>query len=116
MRRARPDRSARSRGQLHQSRWSDVRNTIRPTEVLSVDQVEAIHEASLRLLATTGMRVLEPDARQRFERAGAVVDDVTRIRTHPLVPAGIPVYGYVYDVRTGKLIEIPEATEAGKAA
>lgn len=50
------------------------------------------------------------------DQAGAVVDDVRRIREHPLVPAGIPVYGYVYDVRTGRLIEIPEATEAGRAA
>jgi len=45
----------------------------------------------------------------------AVVDDVTRIRTHPLVPAVIPVYGYIYDVRTGKLVEVERATEAGKA-
>ncbi|MBL6633183.1 MAG: carbonic anhydrase [Actinomycetota bacterium] len=50
------------------------------------------------------------------DQAGAVVDDVRRIREHPLVPAGIPVYGYVYDVRTGRLIEIPEATEVGRAA
>ena len=50
------------------------------------------------------------------DQAGAVVDDVRRIREHPLVPAGIPVYGYVYDVRTGRLIEIPEATDAGRAA
>ena len=50
------------------------------------------------------------------DQAGAVVDDVRRIREHPLVPAAIPVYGYVYDVRTGRLIEIPEATEAGRAA
>lgn len=45
----------------------------------------------------------------------AVVDDVTRIRNHPLVPAAIPVYGYVYDVRSGKLIEVERATKAGKA-
>ena len=50
------------------------------------------------------------------DQAGAVVDDVRRIREHPLVPAGIPVYGYVYDVRTGRLVEIPEATEVGAAA
>src|SRR3954470_972202 len=36
----------------------------------------------------------------------AVVDDVTRIRQHPLVPKSIPVYGYVYDVKTGKLVEV----------
>jgi len=50
-----------------------------------------------------------PDQRQ------AVVDDVTRIRTHPLVPGSIPVYGYVYDVKSGRLIEIDEATRAGAA-
>lgn len=44
----------------------------------------------------------------------SVVFDVTRIRTHPLVPATIPIYGYVYDVSSGKLIEVPEATEAGR--
>ncbi len=44
-----------------------------------------------------------------------IVADVTRIRTHPLVPATIPIYGYIYDVSNGKLIEVPEATRAGEA-
>jgi carbonic anhydrase len=43
----------------------------------------------------------------------SVVEDVTRIRNHPLVPAGIPIYGYIYDVATGRLVEVPEATKAG---
>jgi carbonic anhydrase len=47
-------------------------------------------------------------------QAQSVVADVERIKAHPLVPPGIPVYGYVYDVRSGKLIEIPEATRAGQ--
>jgi carbonic anhydrase len=46
----------------------------------------------------------------------SVVDDVTRIRAHPLVPANIPIYGFIYDVHTGRLIEVPAATTAGKAA
>jgi carbonic anhydrase len=49
-----------------------------------------------------------PDAKQ------AVVDDVTRIRRHPLVPKNIPIYGYIYDVKSGKLVEIDEATKAGR--
>ncbi len=49
------------------------------------------------------------------DRDQSVVDDVTRIRAHPLVPARIPVYGYVYDVKTGRLIEVPDATAAGRA-
>lgn len=45
----------------------------------------------------------------------AVLDDVTRIRRHPLIPRTIPVYGYIYDVRTGRLSEVPGAAEAGAA-
>jgi carbonic anhydrase len=50
------------------------------------------------------------------DQAGAVVDDVRRIRSHPLIPARIPVRGYVYDVATGRLNEVPEATAAGAAS
>jgi carbonic anhydrase len=46
----------------------------------------------------------------------SVVEDVGRIRAHPLVPSGIPIYGYIYDVKTGRLVEVPDATAAGKAA
>jgi len=45
----------------------------------------------------------------------SVVDDVERIRRHPLVPSRIPIYGYIYDVRTGRLVEVEEATRAGQA-
>ena len=45
----------------------------------------------------------------------SVLDDVTRIRNHSLVPKNIPIYGYIYDVKTGSLIEVPEATIAGKS-
>jgi carbonic anhydrase len=49
------------------------------------------------------------------EQSKSVTADVKRIRNHPLVPGDIPIYGYVYDVTTGKLVEVPEATVAGKA-
>ncbi len=45
----------------------------------------------------------------------ALVDDVKRIRNHPLIPRWIPVYGYIYDVETGRINEVPEATAAGAA-
>lgn len=48
--------------------------------------------------------------------AKSVLEDVQRIRTHPLVPRTIPVYGFIYDVRNGKLTEVTEASEAGRAA
>src|ERR1700731_3540760 len=34
-------------------------------------------------------------------RSLSVVNDVRRIREHPLVPKQIPSYGYIYNVRTG---------------
>jgi carbonic anhydrase len=50
-----------------------------------------------------------PDAR------AAVVDDVRTIRLHPLVPKRIPIYGYIYDVKTGRIEEVSEATKVGAA-
>jgi carbonic anhydrase len=47
------------------------------------------------------------------DNAQSVVDDVTRIRHHPLVPARIAIYGFIYDVATGRLVEVPEATKVG---
>jgi carbonic anhydrase len=47
------------------------------------------------------------DARQ------AVLDDVARIKTHPLIPMTIPVHGYIYDVKTGKLAEVDGAKSVG---
>jgi carbonic anhydrase len=45
----------------------------------------------------------------------SVLEDVQRIKSHPLVPREIPVYGYIYDCKSGRLIEVPAATAAGKA-
>jgi len=50
------------------------------------------------------------------DQTGSVTDDVNRIRTHPLVPENIAIYGYVYDVRTGRLVEVPQAKRIGRAA
>ena len=38
--------------------------------------------------------------------------DVRRIRSHPLVPAGIPIHGFVYDVKSGRLRAV-ETVEKG---
>ena len=50
------------------------------------------------------------------DQESSVLEDVTRIKNHPLVPSDIPVYGYIYDCTSGRLIEVPAATEAGKAS
>jgi carbonic anhydrase len=46
----------------------------------------------------------------------SVTEDVERIRKHALVNPLIPIYGFIYDVKSGNLIEVPEATKAGKIA
>ena len=37
----------------------------------------------------------------------SVKSDVNRIKNHPLVPDDIPVHGYMYDCKTGRLVEVP---------
>src|SRR5262245_56964422 len=49
------------------------------------------------------------------DNAASVIADVRRIRNHPLIPKSIPIYGYIYDVRTGALEEVLGAMAAGKA-
>jgi trimethylamine--corrinoid protein Co-methyltransferase len=64
--------------------WRRLVNPFRPLEILSADQVEAIHHASLRVLAEIGMEVLGDRAIDAFVRAGAHVDRSTRtIRLDP---------------------------------
>ena len=50
------------------------------------------------------------------DNAESVVDDVKRIRNHPLVPGSIVIYGFIYDVKTGRLVEVPAATKTGLAS
>jgi len=50
------------------------------------------------------------------DQGKSVCTDVERLRSHPLVPRDVALYGYIYDVKTGKLQEVPEATRLGKAA
>ena len=49
------------------------------------------------------------------DREQAVIEDVLRIRNHTLIPRSIPIHGCIYDVTSGKLIEVEAATKAGAA-
>jgi carbonic anhydrase len=46
----------------------------------------------------------------------SIADDVNRIRNHALVPKSIPVHGYLYDVASGKLLEVEAARVVGAGA
>ena len=56
-----------------------LRNPFRPQPVFSEDQVTAIHETALRVLEELGIKVLLPEARELYRRAGAIVDDDTQM-------------------------------------
>lgn len=43
----------------------------------------------------------------------SVIEDVRRIREHPLVPGRIPIHGFIYQVDTGLLIEVADASAVG---
>ena len=64
--------------------WRRLANPYRPIEILSADEVEAIHAASLRILSEIGMQVLGDRAVDLLRGAGAAVDRGTRtVRMDP---------------------------------
>jgi trimethylamine--corrinoid protein Co-methyltransferase len=75
-------RGARPGVELALRSFGRVRRPYRPVEVLSADQVEAIHEAALLVLRGTGMRVLDGGARGLLRSAGATVAGET-VRLDP---------------------------------
>jgi carbonic anhydrase len=46
------------------------------------------------------------------DQAQSVREDVERIRNHPLVSKSISVYGYIFDVASGKLNQVSQAAKA----
>ncbi|MBW2493214.1 MAG: trimethylamine methyltransferase family protein, partial [Deltaproteobacteria bacterium] len=55
--------------------WAQLRLRYDPIEVLSTDQIHAIHETALTVLEEVGMRVLEPRARGLLAAAGCAIDE-----------------------------------------
>jgi trimethylamine--corrinoid protein Co-methyltransferase len=66
-----------SGGPLPQLPWQTVTNPYAPMEVLTADQLEAIHRTSLRILEELGIELMSPHARGLLRAAGAEVDDAT---------------------------------------
>jgi len=73
-----------------------------PLRMLSDDQLKSVHNASLKILAETGMRVNHEQAREVLQAAGACVDHDTKIVKFPpdlveakleLVPRKITYHG-----------------------
>src|SRR6185295_9263321 len=78
-------REAHARSTLPEQRpWAQPRMRYRPTEVVSADELEAIHLDSLRVLSEIGMDFLDAEARDLLAAAGAEVEPGTqRVRFDP---------------------------------
>lgn len=64
---------------LRQLPYKNILNPFPPLPALSVDQLETIHDASMRLLEQQGIEVLSEQARGLFRKAGAEVNDTNCI-------------------------------------
>jgi trimethylamine--corrinoid protein Co-methyltransferase len=77
-------RPRRATAGVAQSPWRALRNPYRPVEILSADEVEAIHRSSLRILDEIGVEVLGDRAIDLFRADGARVDaESRRVRLEP---------------------------------
>jgi len=78
-------RDAHARSTLPEQRpWAQPRMRYAPTEVVSADELEAIHLGSLRVLSEIGMDFLDPHAREVLRAAGAEVEPGSqRVRFDP---------------------------------
>ena len=89
---ARSRRRGRRRGREREPRsavpvqrpWRQPRRSFAPVDLVSEDEIETIHQTSLRILAEIGIDILHPEARRLLAEAGAEVDpDSERVRFDP---------------------------------
>ena len=77
-------RERRTSGGVQRLPWRTLTNPYRPVEILSADQIETIHQASLRILSEVGLEVLGDRAIDLLAHAGAQVDRTSRrVRLDP---------------------------------
>ncbi|MGE4246894.1 MAG: trimethylamine methyltransferase family protein, partial [Parvibaculaceae bacterium] len=61
-------------GHISQLQWKQPRRLFPPLEIVSADQLEAIHNASLTVLEDIGMEITLSQARDVFAMAGAKIE------------------------------------------
>ncbi|MRG54435.1 methyltransferase [Phyllobacterium sp. SYP-B3895] len=80
----RRERRLASAGSVRQMPFGGVTNRYPPIAILSTDEIEAIHRASLRLLSETGIEILHDESRTLLKAAGADIDmSNLRVRFDP---------------------------------
>ncbi len=70
----RKGKSGRAASGIEQMPWQQVTNSYAPMEMLNAEQMEQLHQTSLRILSEAGIRVMGKNVMDMFEAAGAIVD------------------------------------------
>ncbi len=78
-RRSSRQRTKRNPNAIPRLAWEKLVNPYSPLEILSADQVEAIHHASLEVLRDTGIKFLSARARNIFASIGGEVDEANAL-------------------------------------
>jgi len=64
---------------INQTPWREFKNPYPPIEILDPDQLDQIHDNSMRILSDIGIKVLDDCSRRYLANAGAIVDDTTEM-------------------------------------
>ena len=80
MREARRGRREKAGASIAQLPWEVVRNPYAPMEMLSADQMQDLHDTSIRILKELGIKVMGANVRALFAAAGAKIDDEGIVR------------------------------------
>ena len=76
---ARRRQKQRSEAGIEQLPWRELQNPYAPIEILSEDQLDRIHDNSMRILSEIGIKVLDSRSRSYLAKAGADVDDASEM-------------------------------------
>jgi len=64
-------------------------------------------ELRARLQASTGAASVSPTRFYSFSDLEANVrQQIQKVKSHPWIPDGIPIRGFIYDVKTGRVKEV----------
>ncbi len=84
-----------------------LRSLVISERLLGTDAILVIHHTDCGMLTFTDEqlrdRVRDELGYEAHAVAASVRDDLATIAASPLIPQAIPVYGLIYDVRTGRL-------------
>ena len=96
-----------------------IRSLVISYKLLGTNEFYVIHHSDCGMESFT-----KKDMKEHFEETGnnekveeidwltisnqeeSVKSDIEKIRNHPLIPKEIPIHGFIFDVKTGKLDEV----------